>query len=128
QLGGEVIPVEDPRIELPRPAALGRPDRGGGDVPGDPGQHRLVGYRAEPADDRLPGGVDAQRAEGPVLARLAVLGSHGPDRRRRGRARCSCPPDFPTPGRRWRFPRTWSPAPAARWPGRRRTRPVVVTS
>ena len=80
QLGGEMIPDEDARVELPRPAALGRADRGGGHVVRDVGQRRLIGNRAEAGHGRLGGRVHAQRAERPVLARRPVLGGHVPDR------------------------------------------------
>ena len=80
QLGGEMVPGEHARVELPRPAALGRADRGRGHVVRDVGQGRLIRDRAEPGHGRLGRRVHAQRAERPVLARRPVLGSHVPDR------------------------------------------------
>ena len=63
----ELLPAEDPRVELPGPAALGGPHRRLGHMSGDVGQRRLRGHRAEPRDGRLAGGVDVQRPEGAVL-------------------------------------------------------------
>src|SRR5258708_5133213 len=58
QLGGEMIPGEDVRVELPRPAAFGRADRGRGHVVRDVGQRRLIGDRAEAGHRRLGSRID----------------------------------------------------------------------
>ncbi len=73
QGGPELRQAEDPRIELPRPAALDLAYRRLGDMPGDVAQGGLVRNGMEPGDGRRPGGVDAQRPEGAVLARRLLF-------------------------------------------------------